>query len=84
MINKADRSLGEYYDTENCFLPVSYRTAAKCKHSWVKRAWSRFAPQIVRLLEVVLLLEHLHISYHYVLQMHYALHKSNFTLLYGK
>lgn len=28
MINKADRSLREYYDTENGFLPVSHRNAA--------------------------------------------------------
>lgn len=69
IINKANRSLREYYNMENCFLPASYRTAAKCKHSWVKPAWSMFAPQTLRLSAVVLLLlEHLHISYHY--EMH--------------
>lgn len=42
---------------------------ANHKNPWVKPAQSTFAPQFIGLSPVVLLLKHLHISYHYELQM---------------
>lgn len=87
MINKANRSLREYYNMENGFLPVPYRTAEKCKHSWVKPACLGFGGRLVPKLKGYQQLccfwntPILHTIMYYRCTV---LFKSNFTLPYEK